>query len=72
MCPTPNCGGAGFTFDIFPTDPTHPANEGWHSSDDDDEDADGEWDDFVETLDQMGLADYLQVYQEVYEAKYAT
>jgi hypothetical protein len=40
MCPTPNCGGAGFTFDIFPTDPTHPANEGWH--DDDEEDEDGE------------------------------
>jgi len=35
-------------------------------------DIDGEWDDFVETLDQMGLADYLQVYQEAYEAKYAT
>jgi hypothetical protein len=29
MCPTPNCSGAGFTFDIFPTDPNHPANEGW-------------------------------------------
>src|SRR6185437_9512331 len=35
MCPTPNCGGAGFTFDIFPTDPTHPANEGWFDDDDD-------------------------------------
>jgi hypothetical protein len=33
MCPTPNCGGAGFTFDIFPTDPAHPANAGWHSFD---------------------------------------
>jgi hypothetical protein len=30
MCPTPNCSGAGFSFDIFPTDPDHPANEGWH------------------------------------------
>jgi len=29
MCPTPNCSGAGFCFDIFPTDPNHPANEGW-------------------------------------------
>ncbi len=38
MCPTPNCGGAGFTFDIFPTDPDHPANEGWHYDDDDDDD----------------------------------
>jgi hypothetical protein len=35
MCPTPNCGGAGFTFDIFPTDPNHPANAGW--CDDEDE-----------------------------------
>jgi hypothetical protein len=37
MCPTPNCGGAGFTFDIFPTDPDHPANAGWHSCDDEEE-----------------------------------
>jgi hypothetical protein len=43
MCPTPNCSGAGFTFDIFPTDPEHPANEGWHSFDDD-EGADPAWD----------------------------
>ena len=42
MCPTPNCSGAGFTFDIFPTDPDHPANEGWHYDDDglDEEDGD--------------------------------
>jgi hypothetical protein len=38
MCPTPNCGGAGFTFDIFPTDPSHPGNDGWYSDDGDDED----------------------------------
>lgn len=37
MCPTPNCGGAGFTFDIFPTDPEHPANAGWHYFEDDEE-----------------------------------
>jgi len=37
MCPTPNCSGAGFTFDIFPTDPNHPANEGWVEFDDDEE-----------------------------------
>ena len=37
MCPTPNCDGKGFTFDIFPTDPAHPANEGWTACDDDDE-----------------------------------
>lgn len=34
MCPTPNCSGAGFTMDIFPTDPSHPANEGWTDCDD--------------------------------------
>ena len=39
MCPTPNCDGAGFTFDIFPTDPAHPANSGW-SYDDGEEDED--------------------------------
>jgi hypothetical protein len=39
MCPTPNCSGAGFTFDIFPTDPAHPANSGWT---DDDGEADGD------------------------------
>jgi hypothetical protein len=48
MCPTPNCDGAGFTFDIFPTDPAHPANDGWYSDDGDDEDEDGfpgdDWD----------------------------
>jgi hypothetical protein len=37
MCPTPNCSGAGFTFDIFPTDPHHPANEGWTDTDDDED-----------------------------------
>ena len=37
MCPTPNCDGAGFTFDIFPTDPDHPANAGWVDGDDFDE-----------------------------------
>src|SRR3954468_18706422 len=42
MCPTPNCGGAGFTFDIFPTDPDHPANDGWY--DDSDDEGDGEED----------------------------
>jgi hypothetical protein len=34
MCPTPNCDGAGFTFDIFPTDPDHPANDGWVDDED--------------------------------------
>jgi len=41
MCPTPNCSGAGFTFDIFPTDPNHPANDGWCYTDDEDDDE--EW-----------------------------
>ena len=40
MCPTHNCGGAGFTFDIHPTDPDHPANEGWTYTDDGDDDDD--------------------------------
>ena len=40
MCPTPNCDGKGFTFDIFPTDPSHPANEGWHECDYDEDDFD--------------------------------
>jgi hypothetical protein len=35
-CPTANCDGAGFTFDIFPTDPSHPANAGWSYDDDED------------------------------------
>jgi hypothetical protein len=52
-CPTPNCGGAGFTFDIFPTDPDHPANAGWvcddgeddeEFCDDEDDDPSGDWD----------------------------
>ena|ERR1700677_4586806 len=38
MCPTPNCSGAGFTFDIFPTDPHHTANAGWSWDDDGEED----------------------------------
>jgi len=47
MCPTPNCDGAGFGFDIYPTDPHHPANDGWTGEDDDeydeDYDEDEEW-----------------------------
>lgn len=47
MCPTPNCDGKGFAFDIYPTDPAHPANEGWDFTDDEydeEEDEPGEWD----------------------------
>ncbi|HWE04122.1 MAG TPA: hypothetical protein VG326_17075 [Tepidisphaeraceae bacterium] len=60
MCPTPNCGGAGFTFDIFPVDPDHPANAGWFHDDDisdqalpwddDDDDDDDESGEFFEDL----------------------
>ena len=45
MCPTPNCDGAGFTFDIFPTDPDHPANEGWCDFDESSEEEESEFDD---------------------------
>ena len=38
MCPTHNCDGAGFGFDLFPTDPAHPANEGWTYDDDEPDD----------------------------------
>jgi hypothetical protein len=51
MCPTPNCSGIGFTFDIFPTDPDHPANEGWVECDEDDE----EFDEFEESDDEEDL-----------------
>jgi hypothetical protein len=44
MCPTPNCGGAGFNFEIFPTDPEHPANQEWvHFDDPDDPNDDDEF-----------------------------
>ena len=45
MCPTANCSGAGFGFDLHPTDPDHPANAGWHRGSDeawDEDDPDGE------------------------------
>ncbi|MGB7160797.1 MAG: hypothetical protein WBD40_22220 [Tepidisphaeraceae bacterium] len=57
MCPTPNCDGAGFTFDIFPTDPTHPANGGWHYSDDED-DEDLEFDDEGNVIEATRERDY--------------
>jgi hypothetical protein len=59
MCPTPNCGGAGFTFDIFPTDPAHPANAGWHyCDDDDDEDAELEVDEHGDVIEPTGEREY--------------
>jgi len=57
MCPTPNCGGAGFTFDIFPTDPAHPANAGWHYCDDDD-DEDLEFDENGDVIESTGEKEY--------------
>ena len=42
MCPTHNCDGKGFTFDIWPIDPDHPANDGWSDDDEDDGDDDAE------------------------------
>jgi putative aldouronate transport system substrate-binding protein len=35
-----------------------------------DTDIDAGWDEYLATLDQMGLASYLQVYQDAYDAKY--
>ena len=58
MCPTPNCGGAGFTFDIFPTDPAHPANAGWHYCDDDDEDDDLEFDEIGDAIESAREKEY--------------
>jgi hypothetical protein len=41
MCPTPNCSGAGFEFDIFPTNPED-CSEGVEFFDTDEEE-EGEW-----------------------------
>ena len=48
LCPTNNCDGKGFTFDIFPTDPDHPANAGWTYFDDDDEPEEFEEEEFCD------------------------
>jgi hypothetical protein len=53
MCPTPNCSGAGFTFDIFPTDPAHPANEGWHDFDEDGDEFEENDDEFDDSFDDV-------------------
>ena len=58
MCPTNNCSGAGFTFDIFPTDPDHPANAGWFDDDDDDEgDYDPQQDEDIEAFNPDDVGD---------------
>lgn len=46
-CPTPGCGGAGFGFDIFPTDPEYRGEDGelmFCEDDYDEEDAE-DWED---------------------------
>jgi hypothetical protein len=53
MCPTPNCDGAGFTFDIFPTDPNHPANDGWFDDDEPVGDREWNWEDEDESDDDL-------------------
>ena len=46
-CPTPDCGGRGFGFDIFPTDPEYRDERGgWFSCDEEDFNEDDELDDF--------------------------
>jgi hypothetical protein len=60
MCPTPNCSGAGFCFDIFPTDPDHPANAGWVDFDDED----------VEEFDEDELTNDPDVPWDPQETKY--
>lgn len=57
MCPTSNCDGAGFTFDIFPTDPAHPANAGW-SYDDEDEEDELEFDENGDVIEPTGEKSY--------------
>src|SRR4051795_7069210 len=57
MCPTPNCDGKGFTFDIFPTDPNHPANDGWCYDDDDESDEDSEFDEDEPEWSSAGFED---------------
>ena len=59
MCPTANCGGAGFTFDIFPTDPNHPANNGWFDSDESGERSwEDEDDEFEDSFEDDGECEY--------------
>jgi len=55
MCPTPNCSGAGFQIDIYPTDPDHPANDGWFEFDEDEFDEEpGEDDVEIDSIEQEG------------------
>lgn len=69
MCPTPNCGGAGFTIDIFPTDPNHPANEGW-SDDDGGEDEFNPELEYDENGDPIGVVQHPETEYDPAEAKW--
>jgi hypothetical protein len=55
MCPTPNCDGAGYLFDIFPTDPAHPDNRDCYGDEEGDE-FDPEFDDIEDELDDASFA----------------
>ena len=70
MCPNNNCSGAGFTFDIFPTDPDHPANAGWF--DDDEGEYDPEEDEALDELDpdDVGGGDEATAEYDPHESKY--
>jgi hypothetical protein len=57
MCPTANCDGAGFTFDIFPTDPDHPANAGWYDDDEVEYDEESE-DEFAEEFHDVPASEW--------------
>lgn len=52
-CPVPGCDGAGFTFDIFPTDPDHPANAGWCECDEFDDDCDEQDEELADEFDDL-------------------
>jgi hypothetical protein len=45
-CPIPGCGGTGFGFDIFPTDPDYQDERGigWNSGEDDEDECDEDFD----------------------------
>lgn len=70
MCPTPNCDGKGFTFDIFPTDPDHPANEGWYDGEGDDEAEDQEWDEALDAAAAASVAEEADAEYDPDEAKW--
>jgi len=56
-CPTPGCDGAGFGFDILPTDPDYQDERGGWIRDDDSEEDDDEFDEpggFKDEFDQPG------------------